>query len=65
MGYGRPPRTLHRARTLILTLSLSLTLTLTLPNQVRWDLGDRFMPEGGRWLSEFNASHRAVGNCQR
>ena len=33
--------------------------------KVRWDLGDRFVPEGGRWLSEFNASHRAVVNCQR
>ena len=33
--------------------------------KVRWDVNDRFVPEGRRWMAEFNASHRAVVNCQR
>ena len=33
--------------------------------KVRWDLNDRFVPEGRRWLAEFNASQRAVVHCQR
>eukprot|EP00966_Prymnesium_polylepis_P062084 1440416-Prymnesium_polylepis.1 len=31
----------------------------------RWDLLDSFLPEPRRWLAEFNASARAVVNCQR
>ena len=31
----------------------------------RWGLSDRFLPEAGHWLREWNASARAVVDCQR
>ena len=33
--------------------------------ETRWDMDDRFLPDGKRWLAEFNTSHRAVVDCQR
>ena len=32
---------------------------------VRWGMDDLFLPEPKRWLEEWNASARAVVNCQR
>ena len=31
----------------------------------RWGLSDRFLPEAGHWLREWNASVRVVVDCQR